>query len=270
MNNKTKTDVTEITDLHVHTTISHDGSSPSEDYVKLAIKNQDKRIAFSEHYDYDSYLADKNYKLENLDFYASEIARLRDKYSDKIDILFGIEFGYGEGVEDHYSSLIEKYPFDYIINSTHTIDGVDCYADRHSKLMPKNVAYTKYLELLYKSLSAPYDWQIVGHIGYPSRYSSYEDKLLKYDEFSPILDAILIKIIEKQKYLEINSSTSSVLEFLPEKNIVQRYVELGGTKFTFGSDAHSTVRYKDKCETVANYLANSGFTPVAFKNRKPL
>jgi len=114
MNNKTKIDVTEITDLHVHTTISHDGSSPSEDYVKLAIKNQDKRIAFSEHYDYDSYLADKNYKLENLDFYASEIARLRDKYSDKIDILFGIEFGYGEGVEDHYSKLIEKYQQLYI------------------------------------------------------------------------------------------------------------------------------------------------------------
>ena len=130
-----------ITDFHVHTSISHDGISPAEEYVLLAISGNDEKIAFSEHYDYDRLLDSSGSRIEDLDFYYAEILRLRLKYGDIIQILFGIELGYDPKSCEHYAQIIEKYPFDYVINSTHNINGKDCYLDMHSKTMTKQEAY---------------------------------------------------------------------------------------------------------------------------------
>ena len=76
-----------VTDLHQHSTFSYDGRQNAEDVVKKAIENGDKRVCFSEHYDYDCFLLGiSGAPLVNLDEYKAEITRLKAKYSDKIEI----------------------------------------------------------------------------------------------------------------------------------------------------------------------------------------
>lgn len=249
-----------ITDLHLHTAISYDGKSPAEAYILKAIERHDKKIGFSEHYDYDRFLDDPTCKIEDLDGYSDQIKRLRDKYSGKIEIFFGIELGYDPRNLERNAEVAQKYNFDYIINSTHNINGKDCYLNFHSETLSKHDAYSIYLNNLLNSLDVDYPYDIIGHVGYPSRYSSYPDKLLRYEEFPDLLDEILLKIIKKNKYLELNTSTKGVADFLPEPHIVKRYIELGGKLFTFGSDAHSVDRYKENCETVELFLNRHGFS----------
>ena len=55
--------------------------------------------------------------------------------------------------------------------------------------------------------------------------------------FREKLDKILLKIIELDKTIEINTHDKNN-KFVPEYNILKRYYELGGRNITFSSDAH--------------------------------
>ena len=96
--------------------------------------------------------------LVNLDEYKAEITRLKAKYSDKIEISFGIEFGYSKEAIEKYRELTEKY----VINSVHLLYGKDCCKKEFLK-KDKVTAYGDYLKTVLESVNADYKWQIVGH-----------------------------------------------------------------------------------------------------------
>ena len=122
-------DTKEFTDLHIHTIFSYDGRNAMEDYVVAAIARGDKRIGFSEHYDYDCVLCGtgQNTPPCNVEEYKDELLRLTEKYGESIEILFGAEFGYDKRATERYGELVEKYRFDYVINSVHLYNGTDFY-----------------------------------------------------------------------------------------------------------------------------------------------
>lgn len=255
-----------VTDLHSHTFFSHDGRESTENYVLHAIEKGDKRIGFSEHYDYDCYLCGNDTPLCDIDKYYAEIKRLREKYSGKIEILFGIEFGYSDEAVGKYKELSEKYPFDYIINNVHLTGGRD-YAEKRAYTSDnKKSVYGKYLEDVKRSVNADYDWQIAAHIGYPSRYAPYEDRTLYYDDYKEIIDEILKTIIERGKYLEINASTKCSAISVPDEGIVKRYAELGGKCVTYGSDEHDLRRYREKVAEIKKIADRYGLTLGYIKN----
>ena len=259
-----------VTDLHQHSTFSYDGRQNAEDVVKKAIENGDKRVCFSEHYDYDCFLLGiSGAPLVNPDEYKAEITRLKAKYSDKIEILFGIEFGYSKEAVEKYRELTEKYDFDYVINSVHLLYGKDCCKKEFLK-KDKVTAYGDYLKTVLESVNADYKWQIVGHLSYPVRYATYENRELLYDEHREIIDEILNTIIRRNKYLEINTSTKDERVFSPEIGIVKRYIDLGSENFTYGSDSHDLSRYREKCDKVAEVLASFGKTASFFRKMHPV
>ena len=256
-----------LVDLHIHTDFSHDGKEPMENYVKKALLLGHTAIGFSDHFDYDCYLLGKTDMIFNIGAYMDEITRLRDKYAGRIEILAGAEFGYSREAVPIYREIGRRYTFDYIINSTHVVEGEDCCFNKYCSGKSKTEAYRKYLELLKESLDADYPFEIVGHIGYPSRYAPFDDKIMTYSEFAPEFDVILKKIIEKGKYLELNTSTKSNLPFLPGEDVADAYIALGGDKFTFGSDAHEGKRYYDGAKKVEEYLFAHGEKANFFRSR---
>ena len=255
-----------MTDLHIHTYFSHDGREKTENYVKKAIETGKKRIGFSEHYDYDCYVNGDDTPLSDIDAYRAEIERLRKKYEGQIEILFGIEFGYDKRAVEHYRELIERYKFDYIINSVHLVGKHDCYYDEYCKDLSKREAYGLYLKKVLESVRADYPYQIIGHIGYAARYSHYEDKKMPYCEFADLFDEILKEIIRRNVFLELNTSTKSETEFLPDKDVAERYIDLGGKKFTYGSDAHDLKRFYEKEDKDKEFLRKKGMSNYFFRN----
>lgn len=259
-----------ITDLHQHSAFSYDGRQTAEDVVKKAIENGDKRVCFSEHYDYDCFLLGiTSAPLVNIDEYKAEIDRLKRKYAGVIEILFGIEFGYSAAAVEKYRELTEKYDFDYVINSVHLLYGKDC-CEKEFTNTDKAKAYVDYLKSVLESVNADYNWQIVGHLGYPCRYATYEDRELLYKDHREIIDETLKTIIRRDKYLEINTSTKDERVFSPETGIIKRYIELGGDNFTYGSDSHGLSRYREKSDKVAEFLSSVGKTAAFFRKTKPV
>ena len=257
-------------DLHIHTRFSHDSKEQLENYIERAIELKKTAIGFSDHYDYRCIECNRQIPLPDPERYTETIFALKDKYKDRIKVLCGLEVGYCEEANDKNRELYEKYPFDYFINSVHMIHGKDCFHNEFSVGLTAKQAYALYFECVLESLNAPYPFEIIGHLCYASRYTHYEDKKIRYEDFKELIDEILKRMIEKRVALEINTSAGGAGSlFLPDTDIVFRYIELGGDMFTFGSDAHTVCRYCDKEPDVVSALRKFGVKyGCYFENRK--
>lgn len=249
-------------DIHTHSAFSQDGKSLLCDMLKVACEQGCSYYGISEHFNAD-YLQQLNRLLRPMDIveYFSNARLLQKEYEEKINVLVGAEFGYSDDEKTcaYYCEIINKYQPDFIINSVHSYGGLDYTLLR--KAFSKEEICKSYLSLVEKSINSPYPYDIVGHIGYPLRYvdNGNEDELVKgyKDEIIKILQLI----IDKDKILEVNSSTSGLVqETLPDKGILSLYYQLGGRKVSYGSDAHDVNRIGDKREYVYKMLSDIGFS----------
>lgn len=261
-----------LTDLHTHSYFSPDGHGTLDEMVSEAKKLGLRYYGISEHFDCD-YLSPAHYEAGGGPFttsdpdkyfpYAKDLqARVND---DGFTMLVGGEFGFCPDpiVQAHLKEIQAKYQPDYIINSVHIIEGADVYFAPFFEGKDKETAYEIYLCRVLESLDASYHYDIVGHIGYPSRNAPYPNKRMAYADFPALFDKILNRIIEKGKILEINGSTAGLdASFLPDVTILRRYFELGGRRISFGSDAHGPTRLCQNREAAMNALREIGFTHI--------
>ena len=262
-----------LTDLHTHTTFSPDGKDDIQVMIQTAQEKGVRFYGISEHIDYDMILAGKTYAKPTFTDEESYFRTARQKQAElagELRLLVGAEFGYadGETTAKAYREFQEKYRPDFIINSVHTLYGDDyCrgtpYRTKTGEIRSKRETYEEYFALVKRSVEADYEYDIVGHAGYCTRYAPYEDKGAPYNEFKEAWDGVLRAVIARDKILEVNTSNKlGVSPTLPDWEILQRYYELGGRKVSIGSDAHFKERILDKRELVVKKLKEIGFTAV--------
>ncbi len=259
-----------LIDVHLHSAFSFDSQEKAENYVISALNSGVPVIGFSEHYDYDALLDGADITVADIPKYVECIKDLKKRYANP-EILCGIEFGYRDFALDKYRQLINEYGFDYVINSVHTLAGRgDCFHDKFFEGRTLKESYYNYFEAVLESVRADFDYQIVGHIGYVSRYRSGDGSKIRYSDFAEIIDEILREIISRGKCLEINTSTgTSGGDYLPDCDIIERYLQLGGEKLSFGSDAHRVADYLRKCAQLKEYLKSLGVNKLYYyKNRR--
>lgn len=263
-----------LTDIHTHTTFSPDGKDDIHTMLNRAKQLGVAYYGISEHIDYDMKLFGKSYYAKP--YFTDEeayfrLAREKQKeYEGEMKVLVGAEFGYadGETVASAYRDFQEKYRSDFLINSVHTLCGNDyCrgvpYRTEDGQVRPKREVYEEYFALVKRSVEADFEYDIVGHVGYCTRYAPYEDKSASYAEFPSEWDSVLKAVIARDKILEINTSNKlGVSPTLPDRDILERYFALGGRKVSIGSDAHFQERILDKREFAVKMLKEIGFTAV--------
>ena len=246
-------------DSHVHTINSPDGHDTIVSLLEDAKNRNFYYLATTDHLDLDLKVCKENktpvaWNHIDLDKYYSEWKEAAKDAGD-VKFRFGIEAGYDKGANDAYIETFKKYPFDVVINSVHFVDHWDVYFLNPFIFKSKKRIYRHYLEKILESLDAPYQYDIVGHIGYVTRNAPYKYKSLRLADFEDLIDAILKKIIEKDKALEINTHHG----ILPTEEILQRYYDLGGRRISFGSDTHRFELGKD-LDVVAALAKKIGFT----------
>ena len=70
-------------------------------------------------------------------------------------------------------------------------------------------------------------------------------------------------IVAKDKILEVNTSARGAgSDFLPDRDVLERYYALGGRKVSFASDAHAVSRILYGREKVASVLREIGFPHI--------
>lgn len=258
-------------DYHMHTSFSPDSDEKLERQIEAAIDKGFKEICITDHFEKEP----KDGKIQftmDLSQYIQTVREYKEKYSNKIKIMLGIEVDYDERYADEIIASIQKEPFDFIICSTHKCEGEDIYYRKFFEGKEQTEAYQKYFEKIYFTLKQYDYFNVYGHLDYVARYGNYANKILDVKNHKDIIHEILKIIIDKGKGLEVNTSgiRYGLGHFNPQIPILKMYLDMGGEIITIGSDAHSKDQVGYLWEEAANMLSNIGFKHfTTFENRKP-
>ena len=253
------------TDTHTHSLdFSGDAVSYMEEMCLGAIEKGAERICFTEHVDFDPHY-DDSFPFDP-EKYKRMIETMRDKYSDRLEILKGIEVGEPHVYPKEYEAVLKADDYDMVIASVHYVilpmglhwtgkGGADIFTFAVPRI------YRRYYEDLL-SVAKLGGFDVLGHFDYPKRY-------LKVDaEEDDLMKEVLKAVLKNNGILEINTSPlrKGCAETAPGNKILDLYREAGGKRLTIGSDAH----FRD--DILANFddalTFAKGFEIGYFKGRK--
>ena len=162
-----------LSDCHLHTHHSGDSEAPMEDMIRRGIELGLTTMCFTEHNDfgfpeYPDLPADAF--LLNVDSYLYELLALREKYAGQIKLLFGLELGLQPEVFRENAILARSYEFDFIIGSSHLVNGKDPYYPDCFEGRTDEEVYRAYFEAELANVRKFSNFDVYGHLDYIVRY----------------------------------------------------------------------------------------------------
>lgn len=249
-----------LSDFHVHTTYSADADAEPELQVRQAISLGMKELCITDHYDYDS--SQPDYVLvADLSRYQPHLERLQNQYRDQIRLNIGIELGLQLREQEALAQTAAGYPYDYIIGSSHLVDGQDPWYREMFHGRSERDAYERYFEVTLQRVRRMDCFDAFGHLDYIVRYGPNTNQYYSYDAYREWIDPILTTLIAGGKALECN--TGGLKYGLghpnPAEDVLRRYRELGGELLTVGSDAHQVQHLGYSFRQLPELLKSCGF-----------
>ena len=240
-------------DMHIHSKYSFDSKMELKDIIAEMAKKGVSYIAFNDHVEFS--FESLNDIIERLRKRNKEIDELQKETN--IKLIKGIEVSEPHVYKEGMRALKEIQDLDYIMGSIHHIDGIPLNKLSNNR-MNLNAYLDNLLDMIYFS-----DIDVVGHLDYIKR-------VFKHFKADPLLvKEILLNIIEKDLVLEINTSgIRRCGETFPGLNIISDYAELGGTKVTYGSDAHAIGELYDQVSNISQNLKQLKLTPGVIIDHK--
>ncbi|MDF2941680.1 MAG: hypothetical protein K0S01_538 [Herbinix sp.] len=265
-----------IADYHVHSDFSSDSKAPMEQMIEQAIRLGLKKLCFTDHMDIDYPQVNDHNFIFDVDVYGKKLLELKEHYHKQIELLMGIELGLQPHLTTQLSSLVNQYPFDFIIGSSHVVDHVDPYYPQYWENRTKKEGIQLYFESIIENCKSFQGFHIYGHLDYIIRYvpgQSETKATYSYSDYAELLDEVLKTIISYGKGIEINTAGYKYgLGFAhPKPEVISRYKELGGELITIGSDAHKPEHLAYDFNLVPELLKGLGFRYYAtFVQGKPI
>lgn len=262
-----------ISDCHMHSSFSSDSTAPMEDMILSAISKGLKIICFTEHMDYDYPIqGNEDPFIVDMDAYQKCLYELKDKYSKQIEVLFGIELGMMPYLGPKYDALVSQYDFDFVLSSSHLVNGQDPYYRTYFEGRNEGDAYREYFQTIIDNVSAFDKFNAYAHLDYVVRYGPTQNRQFSYIKYMDILEPVLKKLIENGKALEINTGgyTYGLNEPHPQMDLLKAFKGLGGEHITIGSDAHKPENIGAEFSKVLTILEHFGFKYYSvYKKGKP-
>lgn len=268
-----------IADIHTHSSFSTDSTEPMENMIDAAINKGLKYYCITEHMDIDFPMQPGQTEPEFLldtDSYYTKFAELKEKYLQAhpdFTLLMGVELGLQPHLSSTHQEYVKQYPFDFVIGSEHTTNRRDPYYPAFYADRSEVEAYTEYFDDIVTNINQFDNFDSLGHLDYVVRYGPNKNREYSYSKYSYCIDAILLKLIEKNIALEVNAGgyKYGLGEPNPCKDILLRYKELGGELITIGSDAHDCSRIANDFNLIAELLTNCGYKHYCvYQKRKPI
>lgn len=259
------------TDSHIHSALSADSKTTMSQMIEKGISLGLNIMCFTEHMDF-------NFESDGLLFevdtnaYFDELSRCRQLYGSQIELLFGIELGLEPHLSDQLRAYVNKWDFDFIIGSSHLVNGSDPYDPTFFAGREEQVGYSEYFKTIPENLSAFSDIDVYGHLDYIVRYGPDKNTFYSYEKYKDLIDACLKSIITHGIGLELNTGgyKYGLGHPNPHPDVLKRYLELGGEIITLGSDAHTPEYLAHEFKTAKDLLSFCGFHYYTiFRGRRP-
>lgn len=266
-------------DFHVHSCFSTDSDAPARLQLEALTEKNISEICFTDHMDigYSSMpeSAGKNgllpFRLDPFTYYET-LFSLSTEFADRAKVSIGIELGLRTDYHHSIEDFADICPWDFIIGSTHVVNGADPYFLQYWEGKTKRQGILEYYEATLANIRKFDCFDVYGHLDYIVRYAP--DKTNGYNAFDyrDVIDEILKLLIEKGKGIECNTAglKYGLANPNPEPFILKRYKELGGEILTIGSDAHKPEHTAYDFDKIPAILKECGYSYyTVFHDRKP-
>ena len=266
-------------DQHTHCNFSTDSDASPESMIIGASEKEITHLCLTDHMDLDYPGTTKEEPLFefNVADYFTALTPLKEAYRDKLYLGIGIELGLRPGREDlnqQMHKLLSDYSFDFVLGSVHLLDNDDPYYESYWQNRTAKDILSKYFSDMLTSLKEYDNFDSLGHLDYLIRYIPpyCGEKDYVFREYQEVMDEIFKLLIRKDKALEIN--TAGLIKglpcFHPKLETLKRYLELGGTLITIGSDGHSPDKIATKFKETEELLRSCGISGYyVYKKRIP-
>jgi histidinol-phosphatase (PHP family) len=224
-------------DYHLHSLFSGDNQTPMEAMCRAAIARGIPEICFTEHYD-----VNRNEPLRYqfpLAAWRAELERCRGLFAGRLAIRAGLELSEPHTDPGPVEKLLASYPFDMIIGSLHWL-GDRIIFDPQYFDRPMDEAYGEYFEELER-LTRYRGFDVLGHLDIVARvgfevYGEYQPR-----RYEALIRPVLKNCIENEIALDINAGCvrRKLGQLTPPLEVLRWYVEMGGDRVVFSSDAHT-------------------------------
>ncbi|MDP8223623.1 MAG: histidinol-phosphatase HisJ family protein [Candidatus Lernaella stagnicola] len=227
-------------DYHVHSSLCGHARGKIDAYVEHAIRVGLDEIGFSEHLPMDVW-GERDPSLTmglgDMDTYLAEVARVRDKYADRIIVRLGIEADFPPDRQDAVAGFLSRHKFDYVIGSVHFLGdwGIDDPRELH-KWDGRDVdeVYESYFEAVRRAVQSGL-FDILGHADLVKKFGHRPR-----GDISPWYERIAEALAAREMAVELNTAglRKPVGEMYPHPDLL-RACRVRDVPLVISSDAHA-------------------------------
>ncbi len=265
----------EIFNSHIHTAASPDCKENIEDICRTAVDLGISGIAITDHFSGSLYISYNSY--DTLKTSYNNAQRMASEYRNQLIVLKGVEFDEMHWCPEYINRVISSFDLDVVLASVHRaqhskdnnyFSRIDFSAFTEGELSEFACAY---FDNVYETVKTC-DFDVFSHLTIILRYICGKHKRnLDISRHKAAIDLILKTLIDRDKALEVNTSEVTKIGLMPDKEILARYRELGGTKVTIGTDAHRKKNLLKGFDNAVSALRDTGFDGYYYyKNRQPI
>lgn len=253
-------------DTHTHSIFSSDAQPHAtvEAMCEAAIAKGLSCLAITDHCDI---CAENRHRVLERDAIAATVAAAKEKYADRLTLLFGVELGEIGEFPDEARALLAKYDYDFVLGSLHNLPNErDFYYFDFSRMDGEEI-----LALMRRAIAENRraievgGFHALGHLTYMHRYLLRDGRDFDFSLVGEEMAALFDLLIAKGIALEVNTSTLATAGVtMPPRELIALYRERGGRLITLSSDAHAPERVAQNFEAAEQLLRECGFTEIAF------
>lgn len=259
-----------LIDMHTHSDHSFDGHHSCTLLCEHAVEKNIDGIAITDHCEIDS---------KDFDFRAFcsnqivDTRRAKKFFEGSLLVLQGIEIGQAIYNKELAETVLSKYHYDFVLGSIHNLRNMEDFY----YLNFDNYDVYDLLDKYFDTVLELCNWNkfdSLAHLTYPLRYiTARTDVKVDLNKFSDKIEIILKTLVQNGKALEINTSGlfQEIHDFLPNKQIVKLFKDLGGEFITVGSDSHYCDKIGAGIENGFKLAKDCGFDNITiYQNRTPI
>lgn len=248
-------------DTHMHTDFSFDSKEKLENILKKS-KELGIGVITTEHKDLN-YMDVGGFPI---DFNVDDYFKAYEPYKSDT-YLMGIELGLDRDYKEEVQAITKAYPFDMVIGSLHTMDGINLSDRQYYKDINEKDFYHHYLNYAKDMLIEHPFMDTLAHFDYPTRYSGFQEMdFSTYEsEFIALFEAMKAQDITFEMNLR-RPLEGKVLKAY--KEIYKAYYDHGGKYVTLASDAHVAKDVGRNFKEAKSLLNQIGLKTCHYQNRK--
>ncbi len=259
-----------LTDFHMHTLCSPDGSAPLAAMAQAALDAGMDEICVTDHCDLLDVQGrlDFSFRWEPVE---EQLALARPQFEGRLPIRKGVELGEAWEDPELAARIVSRPDLDFVIGSVHNLSraqgGQDFYFVRYDGEESCHRVLRPYFDCM-EALAALDCFDALGHVIYPLRYMNGRDgNHVTLEPYFPQLERIFRALAAREKAIEVNTCRGKTVEDWRET--LALYKDCGGRLVTLGSDAHEPADVGKGIAAALDLVRSFGLTPAVFRRRQP-